>query len=162
VPPFNLIFTDAAFGNAACFAQAAISGLPLPVYGLQVIALGQQDGPQNIEDALAFPAGKGAVDTAVVAELFGQMVPLAARPHPKDDAVEGLARVTALAASFGRRVVDSKDFVDEFPERIGNVPDRGQGFFLAFRGAFRGSVFRYSGFILWHHATIIGARSDVS
>lgn len=49
----------------------------MPVYALKIIALGQEDGPQNVEDGLLLPAGEGAVDAAVVAELLRQVVPLA-------------------------------------------------------------------------------------
>ena len=73
MPPF----TDAAFGNAPRFTKAAIGGLPLPVYALKLIALGKQDGPENIEDSLLLPAAEGAVPAAVVAELQRKMVPLA-------------------------------------------------------------------------------------
>ncbi len=90
---------------------------------MQVVALGQEDGPQDVEDGLLLPAGEGAVDAAVVAELLGQVVPLAAGPHPVDDPVEGQALVAALAPCFGGRVVDGQDFGDQLPERVGHVPD---------------------------------------
>lgn len=141
-PPFS----DAALGDAARSAQAAVGGLPLPVHAPQVVALGQQDGPQDVEDAPVFPAAEGAVDAAVVAELGGQVVPLAAGPHPEDDAVEGPARVAALPAGSGGRVVDGQDLLDQRPERVGDVPDRRQRL-----GPLLGV--RFGG---WFHALIIG------
>ena len=116
----------------------------MPVHSLQVVALGQKNGPENVKDGLLLPAGKGTVDAAVVAELFRQVVPLAARPHPKDDAVEGLARIAALAACFGRRVIDSQHFVDQLPKRVGDIPDRRQGLLRCVRFSVR------------FHAAIIG------
>lgn len=71
----------------------------MPVHALKLLALDQQDGPQDVEDAPVVSAGEGAVDAAVVAKVSGQMVPLTPGPHPVDDAVEGSARGTAFAPS---------------------------------------------------------------
>ena len=70
----------------------------MPVYALKLIALGQEDGPENIEDAFLLPAHERTVDCGSVAELKWQMVPLAARPQPKDDAVEATAGISAGTA----------------------------------------------------------------
>ncbi len=123
---------------------------------MQVVALGQQDGPQDVKDGLPFPAGEGTVDAAVVAELFRQMVPLAACPHPKDDAVEGAARVATLTAPLGRRVIDGQDFLDQLPERVRNIPDRRQRLGLVrLRLTLLGSGFnKFSG---GQHTRIIGS-----
>ncbi len=136
------LFTDAALRDAPRFAQAAVGGLPVPIYALQVIALGQENGPENIEDAFVFPAGEGAVDAAVVAELFGEVVPLTACLHSVDDAVEGLALAAALAACLGRRVIDGQYLLDHRPERVGGVPDGWQG--LLFCLWFSGLGFQFS------------------
>jgi len=114
----------------------------VPVYALQIITFGEQDGPQDVKDALVLPASEGAVDAAVIAELLGQMVPLAACAHAKDDAVEGLAWVAALASCSCGRVVDGQHLLDQLPERVGDVPDRRQRL-LRFNWRF--------------HAAIIGA-----
>ena len=58
------------------------------------------------------------------------MVPSASGSHPVDDPVEGQARITALAASLGGRIVDGQHLLDQLPERVGNVPDRRQRFLL--------------------------------
>lgn len=60
----------------------------MPVDALEVIALGQKNGPQNVKDALVFPAAEGAIDAEVVAKLGRQMVPLAACSHSEDETVE--------------------------------------------------------------------------
>ena len=91
---------DPALGGAARFAQAPVGGLPLPVHPPQVVALGQEGGPQDVEDGLLRPMHEGTVHVAAVAGLGGQVVPLAptkasARPNPLEDAVEGQARVGA-------------------------------------------------------------------
>jgi len=129
------LFTDAASGNAARFAEAPISRLPVPVHALKVVALGEQDGPQDVEDAFVLPAGKGTVDAAVVAELLGQVVPLAPCPHPVDDAVEGLALIAALAACFGRRVIDGQYLLDQ----LNGGPNSGSGAFQIVGNGFLGA-----------------------
>ena len=54
------------------------------------------------------------------------MVPLAACPQAVNDAVERVAGVGAWTAHVVRRVINSQDFLDEFPEWIGSIPNRRQ------------------------------------
>jgi hypothetical protein len=132
---------------------------------LQIVALGQENGPQNVKDGFFFPAEEGTVDAAVVAELFGQVVPLATCSHPKDDAIEGKARIAALTASFGGRIIDGQHFFDQLPERVRDVPERRErlGLGLAFwskghcRRFRRGfGLGRFKNFTGRHHVAIIG------
>jgi len=95
----------------------------MPVYARKFVALGQKDRPQNVKDGFVFPAHEGAVDVALMAELLGQMVPLAARPHAEDDAVKAQTRIGAWASHTIGRIIDRQHFFDQLPERIGCVPD---------------------------------------
>jgi hypothetical protein len=118
-------------GNAACLAQTAIGTLPLPVYASEFLAVGEQNGPENIENALLFPSLKGAMHAAVIAERFGQLIPLAAGSHPEEDAVEGFAGIDAGASGGAWRIVNVQHRLDNVPEGIRNDPDGWQslGFF---------------------------------
>ena len=66
--------------------------------------------------------------TAVVAEACGQLVPLTACPHPKNDAVEGFSGINAGASGGFRRIIDRQYRLNSFPERVGNDPNGGQRF----------------------------------
>ncbi len=96
----------------------------MPINALKLVALGKQDGPQNIEDALLFPAHKGAIDRRAVAKLQREMVPLAACPQAVDDAVERMASISTWATHAVRWIINGQDFLDQFPEWVGSVPDR--------------------------------------
>src|SRR5262245_19042566 len=72
------------------------------------------------------------MDRAFGTELAGQLLPLAARPHAEDDAVERLAPVGMVpAAGLG-----GPEFLEQrekaLPEGVGDFPDGPQG--LAFGG----------------------------
>ncbi len=103
----------------------------MPVHALKIVAFSQEAGPKNIEDGFLLPAHEGAINATAVAEVVRQMVPLAACSHSVDHAVEGQSLPAALAACFGRRVVNRKHLCDEFPKRIGDIPDCWQGFFVS-------------------------------
>src|SRR3954470_20809560 len=59
-------------------AQHPVGRLPLPVHRPELVTLLDQHGPDLLEDAVLAPPLEPAVDRAVVAELLGQPVPLAA------------------------------------------------------------------------------------
>lgn len=60
---------------------------------------------------------------AVIAERFGELVPLAAATHAEQDAIERTPPVGALTAgAFGWRIVEEDRF-DELPQGIGDFPD---------------------------------------
>jgi len=70
------------------------------------------------------------VDRAVVAEAFGQLVPLASAAESEDDPVEGGPQVDAGPAAVllgRRRGVLQEDRLDPLPERVVDLPDRVQG-----------------------------------
>jgi hypothetical protein len=66
------------------------------------------------------------MDRAIVAELLGQLVPLAAAAEAEDDPVEGGSQVDARPAAVllgRRRGVFQEDRLDPFPEAVGSFPD---------------------------------------
>jgi hypothetical protein len=100
--------------------------LPLPIDGPEVVALLDQGGPDPLEDAVAAPALEPAVHRAIVAEVPGQLVPLAAGAEAEDDAVEGRTQVDAgpAAVALGwRRGVLQQDGFDPLPEAVIVFPD---------------------------------------
>lgn len=105
-------------------AQTAVGGLSPTNHALNVVTLGQQDRPQDVADAFLLPADEGAVDLAVVAELFGQRVPLTARAHAKHKVVHLTALVYSKSARFGRRIVSGQHLGDGVPDSIRHTPDR--------------------------------------
>ena len=64
------------------------------------------------------PPLKSAVYTGVISELFGQMVPLTARSHPKNDAIEGFSRINPTAPSLWRGVMDGNEFGEFLPKFV--------------------------------------------
>lgn len=75
------------------------------------------------------------MDADVVAELGGQVVPLAAGAGAVDDPVERPALVDAGAAHRRGRVVDGQDARHRGPQVVRHVPDRRQALGL---GGLRG------------------------
>ena len=65
---------------------------------------------------------------AVVAKAFRQLVPLTARSHPKEDAIEGFPGINAGASGGFRRILDREHRLDRLPEGVRNDPDGGQRF----------------------------------
>ena len=63
------------------------------------------------------------MDGAVVSQLLGQVIPLAAAPHPEDNAVEHLPCIDSLAASDLGRVLFQNCGSDLFPEVVRHLPD---------------------------------------
>ena len=121
----------------------------MPINALKLVALSEQNGPENIEDALLLPAHEGAIDGRAVAELQREMVPLAACPQAVDDAVERMASIGTRAAHAVGRIINSQDFLNQLPEWVGSVPDRRQRFLFGC-----GVFDRFS--LGGHHAQIIG------
>jgi hypothetical protein len=56
-----------------------------------------------------------AVNTRVVAELFGQLIPLAAGTSAMDQAVDCLAGIDARATGLLGRVVDAQELFQQCP-----------------------------------------------
>src|SRR5262249_44585576 len=66
------------------------------------------------------------VDCALGAELARQLLPLAARAHPEDDAVERLPPVGVVPAGGLGRPELLEEGQDALPEGVGHFPDRPQ------------------------------------
>ena len=67
------------------FAYRAIRRLPFPVHAAQLLAFFYQDSPDGLQCPTPYPALEGPMDGAVVPQLLGQVVPLAAASQPKDN-----------------------------------------------------------------------------
>jgi hypothetical protein len=95
-----------------------------------------QHRPDPLEDAAAAPPLEPAMDRAVIAKAFGQLVPLAAGAEAEDDPIERLppvdARPAAVALRRGRGILQ-EDRLDPLPEGLGNFPDRLQFQDITFR-----------------------------
>jgi hypothetical protein len=90
----------------------------------QFLAFLNQGGPDLVHHAVAAPALEPAVEGGVVAELFGQAVPLAAGAEAVDDAVEDGAPILGGLAAFGAGLpVLFQDGLDASPEFIGDLPE---------------------------------------
>jgi hypothetical protein len=117
-------------------AQHPVGRLPPPIDRPEFVALLDQDGPDPLEDAVAAPPLEPTVHRAVVAEVLGQPVPLAAGAEAEEDAVDGLPPVdagpTAMPLGRGRGVLP-EDRLDPLPEGIGDLPDRLQRQDITFR-----------------------------
>jgi hypothetical protein len=117
-------------------AQSPVGRLPLPIDRPEVVAFLDQHGPDLLEDAVSAPPLEPAVDRAVVAELVGELVPLAAGAEAEDDPVEGGPQVDAgpTAVRLRRRWgVGQEDRLDPLPEGIGDFPDGLQRLDVTFR-----------------------------
>jgi hypothetical protein len=59
--------------------------------------------PEGIKDPQGFPALLGAMDTGIIAEMIGQLVPLATGSRSEDNAVERFSGIDAgSAGGLGR------------------------------------------------------------
>src|SRR3954467_5988212 len=91
--PRSVGFLPVFFPPEPGLAQHRVGTLPLPLHPAEFVALGDQHGPDLLHDAAFDPALEPVVDRALGAEPFGQLVPLAAAPHPEEDRVEHLPPV---------------------------------------------------------------------
>lgn len=104
-----------------------------------------QDRPDLLEDAIAAPSLKPAMDRAIIAELLGQAIPLATGTEAMDDAVDRLRPIdaeppTVLLRWRGR--ILQQDRLDDNPKLIGEFPDRLQ--------RLGGGSFSSQGIVSWH------------
>src|SRR3954469_21291339 len=128
----------------ACLAHAAVGTLPLPVHRLQLVTLPHQLRPDALHDAQLAPPLEPAVDGAVVAELLGESVPLAARAQVVDDAVEAPPPVGVVTPpSALPRPGLAQDRLDAAPQVVGDFPNGRDIVFVAhaclLSGGFYGS-----------------------
>ncbi len=97
-----------------------------------------QERPEFVEDGFVFPALEGAMHRGIVAEFFWQMVPLAAGSGTVEDPVQTFSGVGAGSSHLGCRVELCKQGREELlPERVGHLPDRGQGIFIGGRHGYK-------------------------
>src|SRR5947209_455598 len=124
--PRSVGFLPTFFPPEPGFAQPAIRGLPEPVHGPQLVALLDQFLPEALHDPALAPALEPVMDGALGAELAGQLLPLAARTHAEEDAVERPPPVGVVPAGGlgGPEVLE--DGQDTLPEGVGHLPDRPQ------------------------------------
>ena len=115
-------------------AQHPVGRLPLPVHGAEFVARFHEYRPELLEDTVLAPPLEPAVDRAIVAEVLGQLVPLAAGAEAEDDAVEGFPpidpRTTAVAAR-GPWSVFQEDRLDPMPKCVADLPDGLKGLILS-------------------------------
>jgi hypothetical protein len=99
----------------------------LPVHPAEFVAFLDEQGPDLLEDAALDPTLEPVMHRALGAISLGELVPLAAAPHPEDDSIEHLPPVGGLAAGslLGPELLE--DGLDPPPEFVGDLPDRGQG-----------------------------------
>src|SRR5215468_6921869 len=83
--PRSVGFLPTFFPPEAGLAQPSVRGLPLPVHLAQVIAFLGDYLPDALHHAPGTPALEPVVDRALGPKLAGQLIPLAARTHPKDN-----------------------------------------------------------------------------
>src|SRR5438552_11727795 len=114
--PRSVGFLPTFFPPEPGFAEPAVRALPLPVYGPEFVALGRQLSPDALHDAAGAPALEPVVDSALRAELAGQLLPLAARAHAEDDAVERSAPIGMVPARALGRPELFQDRQDTLPE----------------------------------------------
>src|SRR6516164_8970837 len=130
--PRSVGFFPTFFPPEPGLSQPAVCRLPLPIHGPQLVALLDQLLPDALHDAAFAPALEPIVDGALGAELARQLVPLAARAHAEEDAVEGAAPVGVMAAGALGGPELLQDGQDTVPEGIRHFPDGPQR--LAFAG----------------------------
>jgi len=68
------------------------------------------------------------MNRAIVAKYLGQMIPLTSGSHSEDDAVDGLAKVNTTSTGWLGRIGFGQNRLRSFPGRIGDFPDRFQGY----------------------------------
>ena len=126
------------FADEACLVEAPIGGLPLPMHRREFLTMVDQERPEFVEDAFVFPALEGAMYGGIVAELFWQMVPLAAGSGAVDDPVQTFPGVGAGSSHLGCRIELCKQRREELlPKRIGYFPDGWQGIFIGGRHGYK-------------------------
>src|SRR5712692_2731998 len=97
------------------FAQGRVGRLPLPIDPAQFCAVLDQDLPDAIQHLAFDPTLERAMDRAVVGELFGELIPLTAAPHPEDDRVQRAAGIDPRAAGPLGPIVFGQDRFYDVP-----------------------------------------------
>jgi hypothetical protein len=124
--PRSVGFLPVFFPPEPGLAQHRVAALPSPLHPAEFVALGDQHRPDLLEDAPLDPALEPVVDRALGAEPLGELAPLAAGPHPEEDAVEHLPPVSDPASGRLGGPELHEDRLDPLPQRVGDLPDRPQ------------------------------------
>src|SRR3954447_14785947 len=124
--PRSVGFLPVFFPPEPGLAQHRVGRLPRPLHPAEFITLGDQDRPDLLEDAAFDPPLEPVVDGALGAVPLGQLVPLAAAPHPEDDRVEHLPPVGDAASGRLPGPEFLEDRLDPPPQLVGRLPDRTQ------------------------------------
>jgi len=119
-------------------AQHRVGRLPFPIDSAELVALGDELGPDPLEHPAGGPPLEPVVDGALGPETPGQLVPLAAAPHPEDDRVDHHPPVGDLAAGRLHGPEVQEDRLDPAPEVVGDFPDRTKGLTAGLRAGHGG------------------------
>src|SRR3954452_22678935 len=131
--PRSVGFLPVFFPPEPGLAQHRVGTLPLPLHTAEFVTLRDQDRPDLRDDTPLDPALEPVVDRALGAEPLGELVPLAPAPHPEDDRIEHLPPVGDLASGRLLGPELEEDGLDPLPERVGDLPERREGFNLRLR-----------------------------
>jgi hypothetical protein len=83
---------------------------------------------------MAAPALEPTVNRAVIAEVLGELVPLASGAEAEDDTVDRRSPINPAASTVGlglRRRILPEDRLDPSPEFVIDFPDRIKGLILS-------------------------------
>jgi hypothetical protein len=125
VPLFPAVGGIAAYQVApqAGLAHSRIGRLPLPIDAVQGFALLHQRGPDALKETALAQLLEVAVHRAVVTELFRQLVPLAASPQAKEDAVQHPPQVHPPRPFGLGGIVFVQDRLEHRPHIVWDLPD---------------------------------------
>jgi hypothetical protein len=113
-------------------AHGGIGRLPFEIYTAKFGTIGDKSRPNLVEQAALRPSLKSAMNRAVVRKIPGQLIPLAAASHAKDDRIQRTPRVDA----FSPRVFGRIEFPDHWfyvvPQFFRHVPNCWQRLYFTF------------------------------
>src|SRR3954468_20191241 len=124
--PRSVGFLPTFFPPEPGLAQHRIGRLPFPLDPAELVALGDEHGPDPLESPACGPPLEPVVDGALGPEPLGQLVPLAPAAHPEDDRVDHHPPVGDPAAGRLPGPEVREDRLDPPPQVVGDFPDRGQ------------------------------------
>src|ERR1700682_585227 len=118
--------------------HGTIGTLPIPVHAVALFAFGNQRGHDLGHDAGFVPALEPLMHRALGTKAFGQLIPLTARSHPEDNAVERQPPVREPAPRGFPRPKLLEDRTNAIPQVISDFPNGAKLLaclaFLAFPG----------------------------
>ena len=124
--PRSVGFFPVFFPPEPGLARPRVGALPFPLHPAELVAFGDQHGPDLLEDAPGGPPLEPVVDRALGAEPLGQLAPLATATHPEDDRVEHPSPegMTSARGLLGPEFLE--DRFDPLPQLVGDLPDRAE------------------------------------